>query len=151
MKPWQTWAAFGGCVALVFTAMALVSARVVDLDAAEAEARVQAEREGLARLALWRVDSLAGPILAAEAAQPYFAYSSFYPADRAYTRMFNAIDRGEVLVASPLLVQRGEAGPVSTPHATLAKRGSPPVSRALRWCCSPRKRRHPTPADPSLP
>jgi signal transduction histidine kinase len=49
------------------------------------------------------MDSTLAPLIARESARPYFAYSSFYPAERAYTRMFNEIRYGEVLVPSPLL------------------------------------------------
>ncbi len=49
------------------------------------------------------MDSTLAPLLAEESARPYFAYSSFYPTERAFTRMFAEIQRGDVLIPSPLL------------------------------------------------
>ena len=40
-----------------------------------------------------------------EGARPCFEYRAFYPAERAYTRMFAQIEPGEVLVPSPLLTE----------------------------------------------
>ena len=51
------------------------------------------------------MDSAVAPLIARESARPYFVYTPFYPADRAYTRMFAQIQSGEVLVPSPLLIQ----------------------------------------------
>ena len=43
------------------------------------------------------------PLMAEESARPYFTYSPLYPAERAFTNMFAEIDRGDVLMPSPLL------------------------------------------------
>ena len=75
------------------------------LDHAEAEARHQAAVEEAVRLVLWRMDSALAPLIAQESGQPYFAYVPFYPAERAYTRMYANISVGDVLMPSPLLVQ----------------------------------------------
>jgi len=40
-----------------------------------------------------------------ESARPYFAFNAFYAAERAYGRMFNPLNAGDVLVPSPLLTQ----------------------------------------------
>jgi len=66
-------------------------------------ARGRAVLEENVRLALWRMDSAISPVIAQENARPYFAYSAFYPAERAYTRMFAEIEHGEILMPSPLL------------------------------------------------
>ena len=60
-------------------------------------------RAGVVRLALWRMDSWLGPQLAREASRPYFEYAAFVPNNRAYTRLLNRIEAGEVLSPSPLL------------------------------------------------
>ena len=104
-RPWHIWTVFGLCLAVLLAALAWLSAQVVRLDHAEQAARRQAADEESVRLALWRMDSALAPLIARESARPYFAYSPFYPAERAYTRMFNEIDYGEVLVPSPLLTQ----------------------------------------------
>jgi signal transduction histidine kinase len=49
------------------------------------------------------MDSSLAPLIAQENVRPYFQYSAFYPAERAYTRMFAELQPNEVLVPSPLL------------------------------------------------
>lgn len=105
IRPWHTWAAFCLCLAVVLGGMGWVSATALRLDRAGAEARRLATLEENIRLALWRMDSALAPLIARENARPYFAYSPFYPAERAYNRMFAEIRRGEVLVPSPLLTE----------------------------------------------
>jgi len=112
IRPAQTWIVFGLCLAVVLAAMGWISLTTLKLDRAEAEARRQALLEEDVRLALWRMESALGPLIAQETSRPYFAYDSFYAADRAYTRMFSEIRRGDVLVPSPLLTQ-------SSPHILL--------------------------------
>lgn len=126
-RPWQIWMVFAGCVGVLMAALAWISAEVLRLDHAQAEAHRRAAFEEDVRLALWRMDSALAPIVAAESARPYFAYTAFYPAERAYTRMFAEIDRGEVLMPSPLLAQTppftklhfqiGPTGAMTSPQA----------------------------------
>ena len=52
--------------------------------------------------ALWRMETALVPLLARESSRPYFVYSSFYPAERAYTRMFEEIHDQDVMMPSPL-------------------------------------------------
>src|SRR5687767_12113594 len=103
MKRFLLWMLFAGCIALAFGAMGWVSALALRLDRNEAEARRNAVVEENVRLALWRMDSLLAPLISQETARPYFAYTAFTPAERAYTRMFNEMRYGEVLIPSPLL------------------------------------------------
>ena len=102
-QTWPTWAAFGLCAAVLAAGMGWVTLTAVRLDRTGAEARRQAALEENVRLALWRMDSALSGLLAREAARPYFSYSAFSPAERAYTRMFAEIRRGDVMVPSPLL------------------------------------------------
>ncbi len=111
-RPWHIWSLFSLCLAVVLAAVTWLSVTVIRLERAEATARRQAAIEDNVRLALWRADSALAPLIARESARPYFVYSPFYPAERAYTRMFSEITYGEVLVPSPLLA------PVS-PHILL--------------------------------
>ena len=106
--------------------MAWVSVVALRADRAEFDASRRAVLEENARLALWRMDSFLAPLLAMEGARPVFEYRAFYPAERAYTRMFAQIQPGEVLVPSPLLTedspyvllhfQVGPDGTVSSPQ-----------------------------------
>ena len=107
-KQWRIWIAFGLALAVLLAAVGSVTLTALRLDRAEAEARRQAALEENVRLALWRMDSALAPLIAQENARPYFAYSAFYPAERAYTRMFAEIERDEVLLPSPLLTAASE-------------------------------------------
>jgi signal transduction histidine kinase len=97
------WLIFGLCVALAAGAMAKVGATALALERAEAKARRQAAFDENLQLVLWRMDSAMAPLIAEESARPYFAYSPLYPAERAFTCMFAEIEKGDVLVPSPLL------------------------------------------------
>src|SRR6266436_1141624 len=120
------WLIFGLCVALAAAAMALLGATALGLERGEARARGQAALEENVQLALWRMDSSLAPLMAEESARPYFSYSPLYPAERAFTRMFAEIQRGDVLVPSPLLTfaspqvrlhfQYGPDGRLSSPQ-----------------------------------
>ena len=67
------------------------------------------------------------PLVAQEASRPYFEYSAFYPAERAYTRMFGQLAPGDILLPSPMLAQTspyvllnfqiGPEGSVTSPQA----------------------------------
>jgi len=120
-RPWHIWLAFGACLGLVLAAMGWISFTVIRLDRSEQLAQAQSLREENARLALWRMDSALAPITAQESARPYFAYGSFYSADRPYGNMFNDnVKPGEVLMPSPLLSQ---AGPNALLHFQIDEKG----------------------------
>jgi signal transduction histidine kinase len=106
IRPRHIWIVFALCLVVVLAAMGWISAQALRLERAEAETRRRAALEEDVRLALWRMDSALAPLIARESARPYFMYSAFYPAERAYTRMYAEIEQGEVLVPSPLLAPR---------------------------------------------
>ena len=110
MKSWRTWLALGACLAVMLSAMGYATLAVLRLERAQQAAQRQAEYEEAARLALWRLDAAVLPLLAEENSRPYFMYSGFYPAERAYSKMLGPVAPGEVLVASPL--SKGCASPV---------------------------------------
>jgi signal transduction histidine kinase len=91
------------CAIAVTAALVWISVRVLRLENREAVSQATAERQQAVRLALWRMDSALTPVIAREASRPYFHYQSFYPTDRAFTRMLDAVSPGDVLVPSPLL------------------------------------------------
>ena len=97
------WVIYGACAALVMGALLWITVVVIHLERSEVEARAEARHQEALRLALWRMDSWLAPRLAREAARPYYEYSAFYPQQRAYTRLLNEIEQGEVLTPSPLL------------------------------------------------
>lgn len=112
MRPSYIWLIFILCWSLVLGAMYWVSHTVYRLELAETRARAQTVLEENVRLALWRMDSALATLIAQENARPYFCYTPFYPAERAYTRMFAQIRAGEILIPSLLLTQ-------SVPHILL--------------------------------
>jgi signal transduction histidine kinase/Tfp pilus assembly protein PilV len=113
-------------VLLVLGSLGWATFHALRLERLEAEARAQAHYQESIRLALWRMDARITPIIAREAARPYFQYRPFYPADRAYTRMLSPVEKGEFLVPSPLLqatdpylklhFERGTDGVLSSPQ-----------------------------------
>jgi signal transduction histidine kinase len=105
IRPWQIWSIFGIALLLACIALLEMSRTVLRLDKTEAEAQALARLEENVRLALWRMDSTLGQFFAQESVRPYFSYHTFFPAERAYTRMFAQIKAGEILVPSPLLMQ----------------------------------------------
>jgi signal transduction histidine kinase len=128
-RPWHVATLFCVCLAVVLAAMGWVSVTAWRLNEREAASRYQAALEERVRLALWRMDSAIAPLLARENGRPYFAYTAFYPVERAYTRMFSPIEYGDVLVPSPLLIepsphvllyfQLGPDGALSSPQVPL--------------------------------
>ena len=118
-------------VLLVFGELGWSTFLALRLERLEAEARAQAHYQESIRLALWRMDSKITPIMAREAARPYFQYRPFYPAGRAYTRMLNQVEPGEFLVPSPLLqatdpllrlyFERGPDGALRSPQVPMGE------------------------------
>ncbi|MEW6251794.1 MAG: HAMP domain-containing sensor histidine kinase, partial [Planctomycetota bacterium] len=102
-SPWHIALIFAASLALLLAATGWITAAALRFERAEAEARRQAALEESVRLALWRMDSALAPLIAQEHAWPYFVYAAFYPAEAAYTRMFNRAEVGEVQMPSPLL------------------------------------------------
>jgi signal transduction histidine kinase len=104
-RPAFIWSVFGFALAALLAAMAAVTVTAVRLDRAQAEAQRQAGIEERVRLALWRIDSAVAPLLLQESSRPYFTYTAFFPAERAYDKMFRPVSGKEALLPSPLLAQ----------------------------------------------
>jgi len=82
--------------------MGWLTVKALQLDHAEALARSQAEQEERISLALWRMDTLLTPLLAQEAARPYFVYRPAFIVSTQSTKQHAEPQ------ASPLLVQPSE-------------------------------------------
>jgi signal transduction histidine kinase len=93
-------------MAIATLALAWIGSQALGLEAQEARLRQQARLDENLQLALWRMDSALAPLLSEEGTRPYYVYSSFYPAEKAYTQLLEGFEKGEVLVASPLLTYR---------------------------------------------
>src|SRR5690606_24028565 len=61
------------------------------------------------QLALWQMENELTPLVTDEATRPYFHYLSFYPAEGAYSSMFNDPQAGDALLPSPLLIGQAAA------------------------------------------
>ncbi len=119
-RPWQVWTLYFLCLALVTPGMGWLTLKALELDRAREESKQQAiaaqheaiaarheaeqqeheaEEQEIVASAMWRMDWNLTPIVAQEAARPYFVYDSFYamPAGK-----------GVQQIPSPLLVQPSE-------------------------------------------
>ncbi len=123
----RSWWIFAACTTALVAVMVWVSCVVVQLEEGEAEARAHAEHQTNVRLAMWRVDSWLAPLLAREAARPYYDYQSYYPQQTAYTKILGQIAPGEVLTPSPLLTFRSELFPLHFECDALGQLTSPQV------------------------
>ena len=104
-RPWGIWTAFAVCASLAALALFWLGRTALALEASQARLRQQAALDESVQLALWRMDSALATLVSDEAARPYFHYSAFYPTERAYTHMLEPLNKGDVLVASPLLTE----------------------------------------------
>ncbi|MBS0197135.1 MAG: HAMP domain-containing histidine kinase [Planctomycetes bacterium] len=94
---------FAACVLAVLGGLAWLTFHVLRLERLEVEARAATKRQEAIRLVLWRMDSALTPIIAREAARPYFEYQPFYAADLAFANINKAPGSRDVMVPSPLL------------------------------------------------
>jgi signal transduction histidine kinase len=111
VKPRQRQLAFVLASLCVIGALAAVTIQSLRLERNELSSRAVAEHEASVRLVLWRMDSMLAPILAREAATPYYYYRPFFEANRVneparemdLARAAKSGTRGEGLVPSPLM------------------------------------------------
>jgi len=99
---------YGMGVLLVLAGLTGISRVALRLEQNDREARAQAAFRETVQLALWRMESKLLPVINREIATPYFHYRPYYPAERAYTRMWEEVPPDAVLVPSPLLGEAGE-------------------------------------------
>jgi signal transduction histidine kinase len=104
-KPRLILSIFALSLVVVLAAMAWVSFVVVHLDRRDAILQRQAEVQESARLALWRMDSALGPILARENTRPLYEYESFYSPAWVFDMNLGQVPSNSVFVPSPLLLQ----------------------------------------------
>ena len=104
-RPWLIATVFTLCLAILLVAMGWVSWTVLELQHAETDARREAVLEERVRLALWRMDSALGVLIARESGRPYFVYRSHVSATLPYNRLFDVSDDGTAERASPLLTE----------------------------------------------
>lgn len=106
-RPRVSWLVFSLGALVVVDALAWITWHSLRLEAREQAARSEAAFQRSVQIALWRMESTLSPLLAKQSTWRYFHYLPFYPAQRAYTRMWEEVLPGEVLVPSPLLEDAG--------------------------------------------
>ncbi len=75
-RPLATWLIFGVCVLAATIAVAWLSQQALQAERSERHARQQADLENRVRVALWRMDSIAVPLVAIESTRPSLAAPS---------------------------------------------------------------------------
>ena len=108
-------------VLIVVLGLGLVTRLAFQLERREYEAAARRSFGETVQLALWQMDSTLLPIINSEMGTPYFYYRSFYPAEGAYTRMWEEVPPDAVLVESPLLT---EPGPLALLHFEIGPDGT---------------------------
>ncbi|MBI4880825.1 MAG: hypothetical protein HY812_14390 [Planctomycetes bacterium] len=103
------WLGAAVCGGLLAAALCALSWEALCIERAQYRERHEEENvlEPL-RLALWRMDSWLGSLLALEGSRPFFQYAAYYPSERAYNKMLQSLVPGEVLTPSPLLALRSD-------------------------------------------
>ena len=109
-RRWIGWAVYLVSVVIVLDVLGFVTWTMLKFERSDLEAAAESDLQERVRLSLWRMDSFMAPIIAQESARPYFHYRAFYPAERAYTRMWEEVRPGDVLVPSPLLLSSKMGG-----------------------------------------
>lgn len=105
-RPLATWILFALCLALAVAALTHISQTLIELDLTQRRAQESAGVEEAVRLALWRMDSAMGPLLAQEANRPYFTYLPLYTERMAITLSPSKAALDDVRIVSPLVAQR---------------------------------------------
>lgn len=102
-RPWQFWIWYVCGVVIVVATLAWLTRAALELDRSEAVSRRQAELEENVGRALWRMDVRLMPLIAKEAARPYFVYQPFYMQPQSTNP-----PSPPTVCASPLLTDRPE-------------------------------------------
>lgn len=102
-RPSVIWTVFAVCIAVLLTAMAWVTTHTLRLEEARHAAEQERELQERVRLALWRMDSAAGALVIAENSRPANHFRDFHAADQAYTNTYQILQKGDVILPSPLL------------------------------------------------
>ncbi len=77
----KTWIVFTICFIVTSCALDWISGRLLHFEQAQQNNAARERLRDNLRLAVWRLDSLVGPVIAEEAVRPPFHYKHFYPYD----------------------------------------------------------------------
>jgi signal transduction histidine kinase len=114
MRPGRGWwIAYAAGAALTLAAMVAVSLHLLDLERSALASSAEVHRADRLRVALWRMDSWLTPLIAQEAARPWYEYRAFYePPEGQYTAQLQEVPQGAVITRSPLLAFRSDYLPL---------------------------------------
>ncbi len=116
-KTWHIWTVFVLCLAIVLPAMIWLSLKIHEIDQVRENDRVQtelarreAELQERINSALYRMDWMLTPMIAQEAARPYYLYQPFYriSTDNELSQQLDSEPVHRPKQPSPLLVQPSE-------------------------------------------
>lgn len=97
------WLLFASCLIIFLAAMGWVTARTLEMERQRLAAEKDAQIQERVRLALWRMDAIAGALVVRENARPASHYQAFYAPDDLFSTANREIKKGQALTPSPLL------------------------------------------------
>ncbi len=150
-RPLTIWLVYAACLAGVLGAMGYVTLRVVRLERAAEDARQHAAAEETVRLALWRLDSTAMPLIALENGMPFHAYMPNEAGPRvalaaeadgagpfdAVRLRFTVMQDGQFLAGGPDPDAEAELLEVAGPAELLSAARTAPLVRQEQWVVGP--------------
>ena len=102
-RPSTVWTIFAICCVGVVLGTAWVTNQALRLERSRQQAEVNGDLQERIRLALWRMDSVAGALVFSESARPPDQFKDFHASDQLYTNTYQIVQKGQIIVPSPLL------------------------------------------------
>ena len=104
MKPRSTWLVTALCLALLCGAMAWTTRSMLRMEADQNRMAREATVQEMARLALWRMESIASALVIEESARPPEHYRTFAEPEAILdNKTYNSVKQGDLVSLSPLL------------------------------------------------
>ena len=103
MKPRTTWIVTALCLALLCGAMAWTTRSMLHMEADQNRMAREATVQEMARLALWRMESIASALVIEESARPPEHYRTFAEPEAILDKSYNSVKQGDIVSLSPLL------------------------------------------------
>ncbi len=104
MKPRHTWIVTASCLALLCGAMAWITRSMLHMEREQTRMAGDAAIQEMARLALWRMESVARDVVIGESARPPEQYRPFAEPDVVLdNKTHTAVNAGDLLTLSPVL------------------------------------------------
>ena len=104
MKPRSTWFIAALCLALLCGAMAWTTRSMMRMEADQNRMSREATVQEMARLALWRMETIASALVIEESARPPEHYRTFAEPEAVLdNKTYNSVKQGDLVSLSPLL------------------------------------------------